>query len=80
MRKRSSRFGRLDRRSGLLQRFFARAANNTSGAVAVEFAFIIPVLAFMVIAVADIGMGVYRKMQVENAAQAGVEYAIVHGF
>lgn len=34
----------------------------------------------MVIAVSDIGMGVYRKMQVEGAAQAGTEYAIRNGF
>src|SRR5215213_3085319 len=79
MRKPSSRRYRLHRILRL-GRLCAEAANNTSGAVAVEFGFIIPVLAFMVVAVADIGMGVYRKMQVENAAQAGVEYAIVHGF
>jgi Flp pilus assembly protein TadG len=71
---------RLCRRPGLLRRFFSHAASNTSGAVAVEFGFMVPVFALMVIAVVDIGMGVYRKMQVEDAAQAGVQYAIAHGF
>src|ERR1700756_4962665 len=71
---------RLCRRSGLLRRLFDRAASNTSGAVAVEFGFLIPVLALMVISVIDIGLGVYRKMQVEDAAQAGVQYAVMHGF
>jgi Flp pilus assembly protein TadG len=77
---RSSPAYRLCRRPGLLRRFFARAARNTSGAVAVEFGFMVPVLALMVISVIDIGLGVYRKMQVEDAAQAGVQYAIVRGF
>src|ERR1700756_2346653 len=71
---------RLCRRSGLRRRLFDRAASNTSGAVAVEFGFLIPVLALMVISVIDIGFGVYRKMQVEDAAQAGVQFAIAHGF
>jgi len=71
---------RLCRTPGLLRRFLARVASNTSGAVAVEFGFMIPVLTLMVVSVIDIGLGVYRKMQVEQAAQAGVEYAIAHGF
>jgi hypothetical protein len=28
----------------------------------------------------DLGLGINRKMQVENAAQAGAQYAVVHGF
>jgi len=71
---------RLCRTPGVLRRFLARVASNTSGAVAVEFGFMIPVLTLMVVSVIDIGLGVYRKMQVEQAAQAGVEYAIAHGF
>ena len=43
MRKRSSRFGRLDRRSGLLQRFFGNESNNLAAcrdhAVARSFMF-----------------------------------------
>ena len=80
MTTRSSPAYGLCRRPGLLRRFFTRAASNTSGAVAVEFGFMVPVFALMVVSVIDIGLGVYRKMQVENAAQAGVQYAIAHGF
>ena len=80
MTTRSSPDYRPRRRPGLPRRLFVSAANNTSGAVAVEFGFIIPVLALMVVSVIDIGLGVYRKMQVEDAAQAGVQYAIMHGF
>jgi Flp pilus assembly protein TadG len=80
MTTRNSRGYRLCRRPGPLRRLFARAASNTGGAVAVEFGFMVPVLALMAVSVIDIGLGVYRKMQVEDAAQAGVQYAIVHGF
>jgi Flp pilus assembly protein TadG len=56
------------------------AVRQEGGAAAIEFAFMIPLLSLMVISVTDIGLAVYRKMQVENAAQAGAQYAIVHGF
>jgi Flp pilus assembly protein TadG len=45
-----------------------------------EFAVVAPVLTVMVISIGDIGLGVYRKMQVEDAAQAGAEWAIRNGF
>src|SRR5437660_8563590 len=50
------------------------------GAAAVEFAFIAPLIIAMLIFVTDLGIGFYRKMQVENAAQAGAQYAAVNGF
>jgi Flp pilus assembly protein TadG len=56
------------------------AVRENGGAAAIEFAFMIPLLSLMVVSVSDIGLAVYRKMQVENAAQAGAQYAIVHGF
>jgi Flp pilus assembly protein TadG len=56
------------------------AVRDKSGAAAIEFAFMIPLLTLMVVSVSDIGLAVYRKMQVEDAAQAGAQYAIVHGF
>jgi Flp pilus assembly protein TadG len=56
------------------------AAQDTSGVAAIEFAIMIPLLSLMVVSVTDIGLAVYRKMQVENAAQAGAQYAIAHGF
>jgi hypothetical protein len=34
----------------------------------------------MVVSVTDIGLAVYRKMQIEAAAQAGAQYAMVRGF
>jgi Flp pilus assembly protein TadG len=50
------------------------------GIAAVEFAFVAPVLVILIVCTADLGLGLYRKMQVQNAAQAGAQYAAVHGF
>ena len=63
-----------------LRRLFIRTARDTSGVAAIEFGVVVPILTLMAIAIADIGMGVYRKMQVEDAAQAGTEWAIRNGF
>jgi Flp pilus assembly protein TadG len=68
------------RSSVALRRFLSRPGHEASGAAAVEFGLIVPVLALMVVAVGDIGLGVVRKMQVENAVQLGAAYAVVHGF
>lgn len=61
-------------------RFFLRARNDTNGVAAIEFAIVIPLLMLMVVAAIDLGMGFYRKMQVEEAAQAGAEWAVKNGF
>jgi Flp pilus assembly protein TadG len=61
-------------------RLFARAASNTSGAAAIEFGLVVPILALMVTAAIDIGLGVNYKLQVEDAAQAGAAWAIRNGF
>jgi Flp pilus assembly protein TadG len=57
-----------------------RWASDTTGVAAVEFGILIPIMSLMVVSVTDIGLAVYRKMQVEDAAQAGAQYAIMHGF
>jgi Flp pilus assembly protein TadG len=67
-------------RLGYLLRLGRIAGRETGGAAAVEFGIMIPLLSLMVISVTDVGLAVYRKMQVEGAAQAGAQYAIVRGF
>jgi Flp pilus assembly protein TadG len=57
-----------------------RFAKNTSGVAAIEFAVLGAVLCMMVVAVGDLGLGFYSNMQVQNSAQAGAQYAAVHGF
>jgi Flp pilus assembly protein TadG len=63
----------------------ARAAGwlfvgQTAGAAAIEFAIVVPILILTMIGVVDFGVGYYRKMQVQDAAQIGAQYAMRHGF
>ena len=53
---------------------------DRGGVAAIEFGIMIPLFSLMTVSVTDIGLAVYRKMQVENAAQAGAQYAIARGF
>ena len=55
-------------------------AKADSGIAAIEFAILGAVLCLIVVAIGDLGMGFYSYMQVQNSAQAGAQYAIVHGF
>jgi Flp pilus assembly protein TadG len=63
-----------------LRRLFGTQACATSGVASVELAIIAPVLVLAIVGTADLGFGIYRRMQVQAAAQAGAEYAIVKGF
>lgn len=47
---------------------------------ALEFGLLVPILLMLTVCTIDLGAAVYNVMQVENAAQAGSEYAAVHGF
>ena len=70
-----------ERRSQRRRMFFRRRfGNDTRGVAAIEFGVLVPLLSLMVVSVTDIGLAIYRKMQVEGSSQAGVEYAIAHGF
>ena len=51
-------------------------AGHSAGNAAIEMAVIAPVLVLLLVGIADFGMAVYRKMQVQHAAQAGAEYAM----
>jgi len=61
----------------MIRKNFAR---NDSGVAAIEFAVLGAVLCMIVVAVGDLVMGFYSNMQVQNSAQAGAQYAAVHGF
>src|SRR5438874_3557150 len=56
---------------------FARA---DEGVAAIEFAVLGAVLCMIVVAIGDLGLGFYSYMEVQNSAQAGAEYAAVHGY
>jgi Flp pilus assembly protein TadG len=73
----------LGRRADLravLAEFFAGCGPGIRGAAAIELAALAPVLVMAIVVTADLGMGIYRRMQVQGAAQAGAEYAVTHGF
>jgi Flp pilus assembly protein TadG len=63
-----------------LRRFFSSDQTAIAGAASVELAIIAPVLVAALICTVDLGFGIYRSMQVEAAAQAGANYAVVRGF
>ena len=50
------------------------------GASAVEFGIIAPVLAAVLVPLIDLGLAFYQQMQVDDAAQAGAQYAMAHGW
>ena len=52
----------------------------TEGAALVEFSLFAPILLPMIVCTMDFGLGIYRNMQVQHAAQAGAQYAIAHGY
>ena len=53
---------------------------NCRGVSAVEFALAVPLLVTILSLLVDFGIGFYEKMQVEDAAQAGAQYALLHGW
>src|SRR5947209_5111210 len=61
-------------------RSFATLLLATDAIAAVEFAVIAPLLAGILVPVTDLGMCLYQKMQVQNSAQAGAQYASAHGW
>ena len=63
-----------------MEREYRKFARAQGGAAAIEFAILGAVLCLLVVAVGDLGLGFYSNMQVQNSAQAGAEYAAVHGF
>jgi Flp pilus assembly protein TadG len=50
------------------------------GAAMVEFGLAVPILVAVLIPAVDLGMGLYQQMQVQNAAQAGAQYALLYGW
>jgi Flp pilus assembly pilin Flp len=58
----------------------ARLATDTRGVAAIEFALIASMLSMVMVCMVDLGLGIIRNMQVQYAAQAGAQYAILHGF
>lgn len=60
-------------------RNFMVGTDGTAGAALVEFAVIAPVIGVIIVWIMDLGLFGYRQMQVQHAAQAGAQYAILVG-
>jgi Flp pilus assembly protein TadG len=50
------------------------------GNAAMEFGLVAPMLGAILVPLVDVGMGFYQSMQVQDAAQAGAQYAMTHGW
>src|SRR6266404_761781 len=65
------------RRSGRRLAFLMRAER---GNAAIEFALATPILIGLLEPVADLGIAFSQQLQVQQAAQAGAQYAMLHGY
>jgi Flp pilus assembly protein TadG len=59
-------------------RRFLVGADGIAGAALIEFTLFAPMLVVMSIYTMDFGLSFYTRMQVQNAAQAGVDWTIVN--
>lgn len=57
----------------------ARFAKARSGAAAVEFVLMAPILVFVMVAMVDFGRAIYLKSSIESVVSAGANYALVNG-
>src|ERR1700686_5281626 len=67
----------------ILQRSAHRLASlmrAEHGNAAIEFALATPILIGLLVPVADLGMAFSQQIKVQQAAQAGAQYALLHGF
>lgn len=55
-------------------------ARHSGANAAIEMALLAPALVLMLVGAADYGTAIYRRMQVQHAAQAGADFAMRNGF
>ena len=72
-------WGRLirDRSLRAFRPLVRRLVGSRSGAAAVEFALIVPVVLAALTGIANYGLAMYNKMELVNAARAGAQLAIL---
>jgi len=58
----------------------ALLARAERGNAAIEFALATPILLGLLVPVADLGIAFTQQIQVQQAAQAGAQYALLHGW
>ena len=67
---------RLRPASAMKRRLAAALLSDDSGASAIEFGILAPVLVFTLLTTVDIGLAVHERMQIDNALRAGAEAAM----
>lgn len=60
--------------------WLASLRRATAGTSATEFAIAAPMFFIMLVPLVDLGLGLTEKMQVNGAAAAGSQYALLNGF
>jgi len=65
---------------GILSSKIASLLQDGRAVSAVEFAITAPLLIGMLIPLVDLGLGIAKNTQLQNAAQAGAQYAFVNGW
>lgn len=60
-----------------MRHMFKKLQGSTEGASLVELAMILPIIMLMMVGSLDMGSMFVRKMEIANAAKAGVQYALV---
>jgi Flp pilus assembly protein TadG len=60
--------------------FARRLRRDRSGVAALELGLVASILVGILIPTFDLGMGAYQKMRVQDAAEAGAQYALAHGY
>lgn len=66
-----------------IQRWLSRAASlrrSEHGNAALEFALASPILLVLLVPMADLGIAFSEQIQVQQAAEAGAQYALLHGY
>ncbi len=61
-------------------RRLAQLCRVANGNAAVEFGLAMPILMGLLVPVADLGIAFAEQIQVTQAAQAGAQYALLHGY
>jgi Flp pilus assembly pilin Flp len=61
-------------------RHLVRLPGEERGISAIEFGLIAPLIAVLIIGIIDFGMGLWRQMEVADAAAAGAAYAAAKGW
>ena len=60
--------------------FLCRLGRDRSGAAAVELGLVSSMLIGILIPMYDLGSAAYTQMRVQDAAEAGAQYALTHGY